>query len=70
MKRYRVVRGLELVKLPATVPVEDALRLYRQNPDVLYAEPNYVAVADVVPNDPSFGSLWGLQKINAPEAWR
>ncbi len=29
--------------------------------DVLYAEPNYIVRADAIPNDTSFGSLWGMQ---------
>jgi serine protease len=54
------------------------------DPRVRYAEPNYVVHADVVPNDPSFGQLYGLNNtgqtiqgapgtndadIDAPEAW-
>jgi len=40
------------------------------DPNVLYAEPNYRAFAlDTVPNDPSYGSQWGLPKIEAPAAW-
>ncbi|MBM4067059.1 MAG: hypothetical protein FJ266_15730 [Planctomycetes bacterium] len=44
-----------------------------------YAEPDYEVQADVSPNDPSFGNLWGLHNtgssgtvdadIDAPEAW-
>ncbi len=30
-------------------------------PDVVYAEPNYIVQAIALPNDPSFGELWGLQ---------
>jgi hypothetical protein len=30
-------------------------------PDVEYAEPNFIVHVITVPNDPSFGSLWGLQ---------
>ncbi|HSB12433.1 MAG TPA: S8 family serine peptidase [Blastocatellia bacterium] len=30
-------------------------------PDVAYAEPNYILFADLIPNDTSFGSLWGLR---------
>ncbi|HYB94017.1 MAG TPA: S8 family serine peptidase, partial [Vicinamibacterales bacterium] len=30
------------------------------NPDVEFVEPNYIIRATAVPNDPSFGSLWGL----------
>jgi subtilisin family serine protease len=54
------------------------------DPRVRYAEPNYVVHADVIPNDPSFGVLYGLNNtgqaiqgapgtpdadIDAPEAW-
>ncbi|MEJ2558050.1 MAG: S8 family serine peptidase, partial [Anaerolineae bacterium] len=42
----------------------------RQNPNVLYAEPNYIAYAlDTIPNDPGYGSQWGLPQIKAPAAW-
>lgn len=37
--------------------------------DVEYAEPNYIAYAFYTPNDPSFGSQWGMPKINLPDAW-
>lgn len=36
------------------------LAMLRANPDVEYAEPNYVIRIGAVPNDPSFGNLWGL----------
>ncbi len=41
------------------------------DPDVEYAEPNYVLFALATPNDPYYtnGSLWGLNKIGAPTAW-
>ena len=32
-----------------------------QNPEVRYAEPNYIITIDAAPNDPSYGSLWGLK---------
>ena len=56
----------------------------RANPDVEFVEPNYVIRVAAVPNDPSFGSLWGLfnsgqsilgssgvagADIDAPLAW-
>ncbi len=31
------------------------------HPDAEYAEPNYILKAVALPNDPSFGQLWGLQ---------
>lgn len=39
---------------------DELLALLRSDPDVEYAEPNYVVRATALPNDPSFGSLWGL----------
>jgi thermitase len=48
----------------------ETIAALRQNPDVLYAEPNYIAYAlDTIPNDPGYGSQWGLPKIGAPAAW-
>jgi thermitase len=45
-----------------------------QNPNVLYAEPNYIAHAvDTFPDDiyfnPPSDNQWGLNKIQAPAAW-
>src|SRR6267143_2435242 len=36
------------------------LAFLRSHPDVEYVEPNYIVQADAVPNDTSFGQLWGL----------
>jgi len=80
VRRFKVVRDLEVVRLPEGMPVEAAVKLYRRSPDVLYAEPNYTWHAIVIPTDPQFGQLWGLHNtgqsggiadadIDAPEAW-
>jgi len=80
VKKLEMVDGLELVKLPRGLSVREAIGLYRENPDVLYAEPNYIVTAIVTPNDPSLINLWGLQNIgqaggtidadiDAPGAW-
>ena len=50
----------------------EAIEALRKQPNVLYAEPNYLLYADVTnPNDPRFLSneLYGLTKIGAPLAW-
>jgi subtilisin family serine protease len=64
--------------------VATLVRNLSARPEVDYAEPNYVIRANIIPNDPSFGSLWGLHNtgqviqgtagtpdadIDAPEAW-
>jgi thermitase len=75
-RAFKHVDGLEVIKLPAQVTVGEAIDLYEQDPNVLYAEPNYIlhttaTKITLTPNDPSYanGSLWGLTKINAPGAW-
>jgi len=51
-----------------------------KNAAVLFAEPDYMVKADIVPNDPLFANLWGLHNtgqtggsedadIDAPEVW-
>ena len=37
--------------------------------EVSYAEPDYVVHADMTPNDPDYGALWGLAKIQSDLAW-
>jgi subtilisin family serine protease len=66
-RRFRRIDGV-LASIP-TARMTAARRALSRDPRVEYAEPNYVLRADVIPGDPSFGELWGLQKIAAPEAW-
>src|SRR5438093_448960 len=79
-KSFKIVEGLQAVRIPPGMHVKDAIEFYRRRPDVLYAEPNWIVDAQVVPNDPSFSSLWGLNNtgqsggipdadIDALEAW-
>jgi len=49
-------------------PAAVAARLAR-SPLVEYAEVNAAYEAQVVPNDPLFAQQWGLDAIDAPEAW-
>jgi subtilisin family serine protease len=49
--------------------VEQALETLRQDKRVRFAEPNFVYQAHAIPNDPFYNRLWGLQNIDAPEAW-
>jgi subtilisin family serine protease len=55
--------GCQHVKLPQGMTVEQALDMYRNDPDVEYAEPNYIYHATLTPNDTSFNELWGLHNI-------
>jgi len=40
-----------------------------RDPEVAYAEPNYIWHATAVPDDTFFANQWGLPLIHAPEAW-
>ncbi len=40
--------------------VETLLAFFRTQPDVAFAEPNYILSVDATPNDPQFPNLWGL----------
>ena len=77
--------GVQHLTLPPHMTVEQAVEFYMSDPGLVeYAEPNYLRRAAVVPNDTSFGQLWGLHNtgqvvdgaagavdadIDAPEAW-
>ncbi len=67
------VDHLALLEVPVGVSLEDALAELQQDPNVLFAEPNYRvwAAADAVdqPNDPSLSDQWGLGAVQAPAAW-
>ncbi|MBN1208777.1 MAG: S8 family serine peptidase [Myxococcaceae bacterium] len=76
---YRMYPGLQLVSVDEA-SMEAALAAYQADPNVLYAEPNYIYRTSALPNDPRFGDQWGLHNtgqsggtadvdINAPEAW-
>lgn len=80
VRTFTSVEGLQLVHLPAATKLGDALATYRANPDVEYAEPDYIVHAFQIPNDPLFPAMWSLLNtgqnggtagadIKATQAW-
>ncbi len=78
MREFRHIGNIQLVKLPKGTAIGQVLKSYKNHPDVLYAEPNYIVESNATPDDPLFSSQWGLQggsewitdsDIDAPEAW-
>lgn len=53
--------GIHQVTLRGGESVDVAVEAMRRNPDVEFAQPNFIYHALTVPNDPSFGQLWGLR---------
>ena len=49
--------------------VDAAIAKLERDPRVRYAEPNHVITIDSLPNDPAFGTTWGMTTIGAPQAW-
>lgn len=83
MRRFAAGR-IDMVKLAEGMSVERALELYRGNPLVERAEPNYLVYRAQIPNDPNFVQQWALHNtgqqvqgsggnpgadVHAPSAW-
>lgn len=47
----------------------DTIRRLRRDPDVVYAEPNFIRKPFVEPNDTHFSKQWHYELINLPQAW-
>src|SRR4051812_4859553 len=80
-RSFPKIRNLRVVQLPEGVSVQQGLAQLRVDPNVLYAEPDYIVHSDeIVPNDPFFTTLWAMKNtgqaggtvdadIDATDAW-
>jgi subtilisin family serine protease len=68
------------LKVPEGSSMEQMIEDYNSNPDVEYAEPNYIRHAFIIPDDARFNEQWGLENtgqdggtvgkdIDAVDAW-
>ena len=59
------------VRIPAGSDEGQVAAAYQRNRHVQYAEPDYIASAVGSVNDPYYlnATLWGLMKVQAPQAW-
>ena len=55
------VGDAQIRKLYISGTVADAVRNLSGNSWVEYAEPNYILHANLIPNDPRYGELWGMK---------
>jgi len=63
LAEYSMIENLQLVRIPPELSVEDAVKLYQRQPEVLYAEPDYIQYAILEPNDPRYvdGTQWAMK---------
>jgi serine protease len=47
----------------------NVIKELEKNPDVEYAEPNFIRKVNYIPNDYYYDFLWNLEEINVPDAW-
>ncbi len=59
---------VHVVRIPLG-KVPEFVRAYLLEDWVEFAEPDYIATAFLVPNDPGYANQWALPKIQAPQAW-
>jgi len=63
-----LVDSLRVIELNPNESVENAMATLRLDPNVAYAEPDYIAHAFAVPNDTYFApKLWSLQNTGQPD---
>jgi hypothetical protein len=59
---------IKRIKVPAQA-LESILAALSRNPNVKFAEKNYLVKAESIPNDGYYSTQWHLPKISAPTAW-
>ena len=65
----RVNTNAQYVDVSGAPSLDAAIRAYRADPRVAYAEPDAILRTTDTPNDPYFRYQYGMAKIQAPAAW-
>ncbi|MFQ5863678.1 MAG: S8 family peptidase [bacterium] len=67
-KKYANI-GVQKCSIEIEKPVLQIVEECNADANVEYAEPNYIYHTFLVPNDPRYSSLFGMDNIDAPAAW-
>ena len=68
MRKFRLIDWYH-VELSSDRSLPQAVQAFAKSPGVERVEPNYVVRPLLVPDDPLYGSLWGMDQIGGPDAW-
>ncbi len=63
------LKDIYLISFDPNNSVSNTLQQAMDDPDVEWAEPNYLYSTFVIPDDQDYNKQWGLKKIKAEEAW-
>jgi serine protease len=58
-----------LVKTPANADAPSIAATLAQQPEVEWAQPNYVRMLQARPNDPDYALQWNMDLVDMPRAW-
>lgn len=61
-------QNIVVIKRPVFELTGSVVKTLSQNPMVEIVEPNYIYRINRVPNDPSFGQLWGMQNVGQKDS--
>lgn len=67
--RHYSRRRLQQIAVAPGLPVAEAIMHYRESGLVETVERHALRYANLVPDDPLYDDLWGMEKISAPQAW-
>ncbi|MCG8606897.1 S8 family serine peptidase, partial [bacterium] len=68
-KKSAIMSRVMKLTFDPTVDLAEAIEAYRQDPNVVYVQPNYVHQIDLTPNDPNFNRQREMKILQAEEAW-
>jgi serine protease len=61
--------GFRRLRVPEGKSIDEMLEQYRADPNVEYAEPNYIYHAYMTPNDTYYSYQWHMPAINVEAGW-
>jgi len=61
--------NVHIIELPENANEVAVMNALSKNPHLKFAELDLAVRADMIPNDPYYGSAWHLPRINGPTAW-